>query len=204
MKRIIKIILAALLIAAIGGGGYFYFQSRAATGTDTASTGTYTQVVQVKQGDLSSSLSVVGQLEAEQSSSLAFEQMSGTANLLTLAVQAGNIVTKGQVLATIDSAPYQQALDQAKSDLLAAEETLADLNEPATALDIAQADVAVATAEQTLEQAKSDLADLGAPDLTSLENAVKDAEDNLALCRSRATWPNAIPWRRASVISATP
>ena len=68
MKRIIKIMLAALLIAAIGGGGYFYFQSRAATGTDTASTGSYTQVVQVKQGDLSSTLSVVGQLEAEQSS----------------------------------------------------------------------------------------------------------------------------------------
>ncbi len=181
MKRIMKIMLAALLIAAIGGGGYFYFQSRAETGTDTASTGSYTQVVPVKQGDLSSTLSVVGQLEAEQSNFLAFEQVSGTTNLLTLAVQAGNVVTTSQVLATIDPAPYQQALDQAKSDLLAAEETLADLNEPATALEIAQADVATATAEQTLEQAKSDLADLSAPDLTSLENAVKDAEDNLKL-----------------------
>ena len=190
--------MAALLIAAIGGGGYFYYQSRAATETDTAGTGTYTQLVQVKQGDLSSTLSVVGQLEAEQNASLAFEQMSGTANLLTLAVQAGNIVTKSQVLATIDSASYLQALDQAKSDLLAAEETLADLQKPATALEIAQADVATAMAEQTLEQAKSDLADLSVPDLTSLENAVKDAEDTLKLCRSRATWPNAIPWRRAS------
>ena len=52
---------------------------------------------------------------------------------------------------------------------------------PATTLEIAQADVAIATAEQTLEQAKSDLADLSAADLTSLENAVKDAEDNLKL-----------------------
>ena len=117
MKRIIRIILAALLIAAIGGGGYFYMQSRAATGTDTASTVSYTQIAQVKQGDLSSTLSVVGQLEADQSSSLAFEQMSGTTNLLSLAVQAGNAVTKGQVLATIDTASYQQALGQAKSDL---------------------------------------------------------------------------------------
>ena len=89
MKRIIKIMLAALLIAAVAGGGYFYYQSRAATGTDTASTGSYTQVVQVKQGDLSSTLSVVGQLEAEQSASLAFEHMSGTTKLLTLAVQGG-------------------------------------------------------------------------------------------------------------------
>ena len=182
MKRIIKIILAALVIVAIGGG-YFYYQSRAGaeTGAGAASTGTYTQVVQVKQGDLGSTLSVVGQLDAEQSASLAFEQMSGTTNLLTLAVQAGNVVTKGQVLATIDSAGYQQELAQAKSNLLAAEEHLADLQEPATALEIAQADVTVATAEQTLAQAKSDLADLTVPDLTDLEKAVRDAQDNLAL-----------------------
>ena len=182
MKRIIRIFLATLVIVAIGGGGYFRFayQSRAA-GTGTASTGSYTQVVQVKQGDLSSTISVVGQLAAEQSSSLAFAHMSGTAKLLTLGVQAGNTVTATQVLATIDAASYQQALDQAKSDLQAAEETLADLKAPATALEIAQADAATATAEKTLEQAKSDLADLSAPDLTSLENAVKDAEDTLKL-----------------------
>ena len=180
MKRIIRIFLATLVIVAIGGGGYFYYQSRAA-GASTASTGSYTQVVQVKQGDLSSTISVVGQLAAEQSSSLAFGHMSGTAKLLTLGVQAGNIVTATQVLATIDAATYQQAFDQAKSDLQAAEETLADLKAPATALEIAQADAAVATAGKTLEQAKSDLADLSAPDLTSLANAVKDAEDTLKL-----------------------
>ena len=172
MKRIMRIFLATLVIVAISGGGYFYYQSRAA-GTGTASTGSYTQSVQVKQGDLSSTISVVGQLAAEQSSSLAFGHMSGTAKLLKLGVQAGNIVTATQVLATIDAASYQQALDQAKSDLQAAEETLADLKAPATALEIAQADAATATAEKTLEQAKSDLADLSAPDLTSLENAVK-------------------------------
>jgi HlyD family secretion protein len=177
---VIRIFLAALVIVAIGGGGYFYYQSRAA-GTGTASTGSYTQAVQVKQGDLSSTISVVGQLAAEQSSSLVFAHMSGTAKLLTLGVQAGNTVTATQVLATIDSASYQQALDQAKSDLQAAEETLADLKAPATALEIAQADAAIATAEKTVEQAKSDLADLSSPDLTSLENAVKDAEDNLKL-----------------------
>ena len=90
-------------------------------------------------------------------------------------------MTATQVLATIDAATYQQAFDQAKSDLQAAEETLADLKAPATALEIAQADAAVATAGKTLEQAKSDLADLSAPDLTSLANAVKDAEDTLKL-----------------------
>ena len=180
MKRIIRIFLATLVIVAIGGGGYFYYAEPG--GRDgTASTGELHAGRAGETGDLSSTISVVGQLAAEQSSSLAFGHMSGTAKLLTLGVQAGNTVTKTQVLATIDAASYQQALDQAKSDLQAAEETLADLKAPATALEIAQADAAVATAEQTLEQAKSDLADLSAPDLTSLENAVKDAEDNLKL-----------------------
>ena len=70
------------------------------------------------------------------------------------------------MLATIDSAPYQQALDQAKNDLQAAAETLADLQAPATALEIAGR-WAVATAEQALAQAKADLADLSHPDLTT-------------------------------------
>ena len=42
------------------------------------------------------------------------------------------------MLATIDPAAYQQALDQAKSDLQAAEEKLADLREPTTELDVAK------------------------------------------------------------------
>ncbi len=182
MKRVLRILLAVLLIAAVGGG-YFYYRSRAASGatTSSASATTYTQVVQVTQGDLSSTLSVVGQLAAEQSSSLVFEHLSGATELETLSIAAGAVVTKGQVLATIDDASYQQALDQARSDLHAAEEILADLQSPATALEIAQADVTVATAEQTLEQAKADLADLGAPDLDSLQNAVKDAQDNITL-----------------------
>ncbi len=175
-----KLIVAALLVAVIGGG-YFTYQSRAASTTGAAGVATRTQVVTVTQGDLSSTLSVVGQLEAEQSASLAFEKMNGTAALLTLDATAGNTVAVGQVLATIDSAGYQQALDQAKSDLQAAEETLADLQAPATELELAQADAALAQAKQTLAQAQSDLADLSDPDLTALENAVKNAQDNITL-----------------------
>jgi len=182
MKRIIRVLLAVVLIAVVVGG-YWYYRSHtalAASGTSTAG-GTYTQAVQVKTGNLSSTLSVVGQLAAEQSASLAFEHMSGTTNLLTLAIQAGNVVTTGQVLATIDPTPYQQALDQAKSDLSAAEETLTDLQTPATTLELAQADVAIAKAEQTLAQAQYDLDKLNDPDLTTLQNAVQNAQDNLTL-----------------------
>jgi multidrug efflux pump subunit AcrA (membrane-fusion protein) len=168
MKKIIRVILMVLALAAVGGGGYWYYEHHIAS-TAAASGTTYTQVVQVTQGALDATVSVVGQLEAEQNSSLVFEQMSGTTNLLTLAVQAGNTVTEGQVLATIDPASYQQALDQATSDLQAAEETLADLQTPATALLVAQADVAVAKAQVQLQQAQAALDDLVNPDIASLQ-----------------------------------
>ena len=152
----------------------------------------------MKQGNVSSTVSVVGQLEAVQDADLAFEHMSSAAALQSLAVKAGSVVTKGQVLATIDATPYQAALDQAKSALAAAEKTLADLTTPATALELAQADVTVAKAEQTLAQAKADLADLTAPDLTNLKNAVLDAQDSLRCCSCRPKHQTTIRWLRAS------
>jgi HlyD family secretion protein len=184
MKRIIRTLLMVLILAAVAVGGYRIYESKFVS-TAVASETTYTQVVQVTKGSLGATASVVGQLEAEQSASLAFEKMSDTADLLTLAVQAGNVVTQGQVLATIDTASYQQALDQAASDLQAAKETLADLQTSATALEIAQADVAVAKAQVELKQAQATLDDLVNPDIASLKSAVASAKS--ALTKAQAT-----------------
>jgi HlyD family secretion protein len=179
MKKMIRLALVVLVMGAIAGGGYWYFVGRTATAS-SATAQTYSQVVTVTQGKLNATLSVVGQLEAEQSADLAFQQASGTSSLLTLAVQAGNVVTTGQVLATIDPAPYEQARDQAKSDLQAAEEALSDLQTPATALQLAQANVAVAAAEVQLQQAHDALDTLANPDLPSLKAAVASAQSALA------------------------
>jgi HlyD family secretion protein len=180
MKRIVQFSLIAVVVAALAAGGYWLYQTQFAPAASTED-GTYTQVVTAEQGDLTASLSVVGQLEAVQSADLTFEDMSGTAKVQTLAVATGQTVTAGQVLATIDPTPYQQALDEVKSALQTAEENLADLRTPPTDLEIAQADMAVAEANLALEQAKADLADLSAPDLTSLEYAVQNAQDSLDL-----------------------
>jgi HlyD family secretion protein len=180
MKKFIRWALVVLVLAAVGVGGYWYYQSHVVSAATTTSGQTYAQIVEVTQGNMAATASVVGQLEAEQSASLAFEKMSDTANLLTLAVQAGNVVTRGQVLATIDSVSYQQALDQANSDLLAAKETLADLKTPATALEIAQADVAASKAKVALQKAQDTLYDLVNPDIPGLESAVASAKSALA------------------------
>ena len=193
MKTLLRVIGIAAIILALAAGGFWLYRSRAATpagqGTaGAAATGdTFTQLVAAQRGDLNSAITVVGELAAVQSADLVFEEMSGTAPLVTLEVAAGNTVKAGQVLATIDPAAYQQALDQARSDLQAAEQKLADLQEPVTELAIAQADLAIAVAEQSLAQAKQDLVDLRTQDLTDLRNAVRTAQDDIAVAQLQQT-----------------
>ena len=184
MRTFTRILLLLIVIAA-AAGGLWYYRSRSAAGSaPTASGGSYTQLVAVKQGSLSSSITVVSQLEAVQSADLAFSRMSGTAKLATLTVKAGNTVTNGQVLAAIDPAPYQQALDQAISSLGAAEKTLADLKTPPTELGLAQSDLAIAQADVQLQQAQDALDKLLKPDFASLGSAVSDAQSGLASAQS--------------------
>jgi RND family efflux transporter MFP subunit len=127
----------------------------------------------------------VGQVEAVQSADVAFEKMSDSAELLSLSVEAGSVVTAGQVLATIDATPYQQALDEATTALQAAEETVADLETPPTDLEIAQGDLAVSQAEVQLQAAVSAYDDLANPDIASLKVDVERAK--LALAQAEAT-----------------
>ena len=186
MKRFFGILILVLIIAALGYGGYRFYRSRQAetAAASSATSGTFTQIVAAQRGDLNSAITVVGELAAVQSADLAFEEMSGTAPLVTLDVAAGNTITAGQVLATIDPAAYQQALDQAKSDLQAAEQKLVDLKEPVTALEIARADLAIAKAEYQVKQAQNALDDLLNPDLDDLQQKVADAQTSLTQAKA--------------------
>jgi HlyD family secretion protein len=186
MKWILRLGLVLLLLL-LAAGGFWFYRSRAASTASTATSGSFTQVVDVQRGNLSAAITVVGELDAAQRADLAFERMKDTTKLVSLDVKPGNTVKAGQVLATIDPASYQQALDQATSDLQAAEQNLADLKTPATALDIAKADETVAQADHGLQQAKQDLIELQAPDLSTLEEAVGNAQDDLALAKLQQT-----------------
>ncbi len=178
-----KAVTALIIIAAVGAGGFGLYQAANPPKTTAAASTTYTQTGQVTEGNVSASLSVVGQVAAVQSADMTFDKMSGSAKLLTLQVKAGAAVTAGQVLATIDPTPYKQALDQANSDLQAAQENLATLKTPATTLAVAKADVAIAQAQATLEQARKDLATIQSPDIANLQAAVANAEDSLAVAK---------------------
>ena len=179
MKRIWRFWPMALIVG-VALGGYWFYQSQQTPSATTAAGASFTQIVDVKQGNLSSTLSVVGQLEAVQQADLSFERMSGTAKLLKLEVKAGNTVTAGQVLASIDPASYQQALDQAKSDLQAAQEKLATLKMPATALQTSKAALAVSQAQYNLMASQDALKALVNPDMAALAEAVAYAKSALA------------------------
>ncbi|MGB8648319.1 MAG: biotin/lipoyl-binding protein, partial [Anaerolineae bacterium] len=180
MKRYTRPLLALLIVVLVAGGGYWFYQNQLASTASTGTSATYTQIVQVKQGSLNSTLSVVGELDAVQSEDLAFTHVNGTDKLVKLNVAAGNTVAKGQVLATIDPAAYQQALDQAKSDLQAAQQKLTDLKAAATPLQVAQSDLAIAQAKYQLQVAQSALDDLVHPDMVQLQANVAAAQTALA------------------------
>jgi len=190
MKRIIKPLILIVLAAAVVAGGALV-RDRLGLGKADAAGVVTRQIMQVTQGNLASTITLTGDVEATQTESLAFTKMSGTGTLLTVDVKAGGAVKAGQVLATIDPTPYQTALDQAKTSLKTAQEKLDTLKTPATKLDLAKADVAVAKAKLQLQQAQDTLDDLLQPDLTKLRTNVANAERALAEARLNVTTLNA-------------
>jgi multidrug efflux pump subunit AcrA (membrane-fusion protein) len=180
-------VLSLLGIVVVLAAGVWVYVNVLAPQTPATTAANFAQVTQVKQGNVSASISAVGQLASVQQSDMAFDRMSGSTKLLTLGVKVGNTVTAAQVLATIDPAPYQQAVDQAQSDLQAAQDNLATLKTPATALQISKSDVAVAQASRDYEQAKYDLSQLVTPDIASLQDAVANAQDALAVAQIQQT-----------------
>lgn len=179
MKRLIVILLVIALLTGAVLGGYLLLQGNSNSQASTASD-SFQQVVTAQRGNLSSAISVVGELDPVTSADLAFNKLSSATKLATLKVTAGNAVRAGDVLATVDPATYQQAVDQAKSDLQAAEETLKDLTTPPTESEIADAELAIAQAQYQIQEAKSVLDDLQNPDLEELETNVSDAKTSLA------------------------
>jgi RND family efflux transporter MFP subunit len=138
-----------------------------------------TQVVAVQRGNLVASLTLTGQVSAEKRAELSFDVSK--IPLTELKVTAGQQVKEGDVLARIDPASLQRAVDQAKGDLLSAEDALASAKEPYTALDQQKAELDVAQAEAALEEAKLAGAD---KELRDAASALQQAKDKLTALQS--------------------
>lgn len=115
MKKLVVLVVAALFIA---GAGYYTYKKKSAS-----EDGKYV-TRKVKRGDIVSSISATGKLQAKVSV-LVGTEVSGT--IRQILVDYNYPVKKGQVLLKLDQELFQAQADQARANLMNAREKLREV-----------------------------------------------------------------------------
>lgn len=164
MKIVVWIVGIVLALAVIGGAGYLGY---ARTNTAVPETPPAPITVAVSQGDVQKTVTAPGQLVGTQEQLLS---MGVNGRITELNVRPGSIVQAGDVLARLDPAPYENALEIAQIQLAQAEAAYQQqLTEAALAVESSEAQVGSAQAQ--------------IPSLTTAEinlQAARDAESRAA------------------------
>jgi HlyD family secretion protein len=129
--------------------------------------------------DIELGVSGSGEIVATQDADLVFTAQ-GTVDQVK--VQEGDTVKKGDLLAILDTRPFDQALHQAEAALLAAKAQEAALNDPPKAADAAAARAQLQQAQAALQQV---LQGPKAQDLQSVDAALALSQSNLQSTRDR-------------------
>lgn len=111
MKRWTKIAIPAVLTAAVAAGGYFYVRRGAGE--------TEPRTVRAERGEVRQEVSFTGTITAREAVDLAFETGGVVAEL---AVDIGDTVTAGEVIAKLDSRLASLELARVRADVAAAQE----------------------------------------------------------------------------------
>ena len=109
------------------------------------------RTTEVVEGPLQIFVTGTGKVEPEAQAVLSFK-VAGTLGNLT--VEVGERVSAGQVLAELDPASLDPALVAGEADLITAQEALEDLLEGPTEQQLAQAELTIATARDSLLDAE--------------------------------------------------
>jgi len=146
--------MSLLLLVAFGAGGWTWMNRGGGSDTQRLT-------ATVARDTFKSTVSATGRITPKREADLSFSS-SGT--VTRVAVDVGDRVEKGDVLATIDTASLQAALDAAEAQLAAAKTQAAD-DGGASSTQQAADDAAVASAESELEAAQDalDAATIRAP-----------------------------------------
>nr|NNM89674.1 HlyD family efflux transporter periplasmic adaptor subunit [Bacilli bacterium] len=208
-KKSIYASLAVLIV--LGGAGYAYLRlSKSHTAIPT------TDIYTVGLGDITQTISASGTIAPAKEEQLSFTGTSGAVQ--SIPVTVGQKVTKGEVLASLDSSSQQIAYQEAQVSVTSAKASLqsaiakaAQTAEPPTATTIASAKLAVTKAQQTLSSALQQLHDqqLAYNDRTSAKQAVISAENSLtqqqnALEQAQLSEQKAVLQAKESQSGATP
>lgn len=142
--------LLALALLAGGATAVWWFVLRDEP-AETVGMTTEAQVVEVTSGTIGETVSAEGTVAAAATEDLSFAA-SGT--VTSVRVSAGDTVTAGQVLATIDSAELESALAAAEADLAEAEAQLDDAQDAGSSDEqIEVLEASVVTAQDAVDSA---------------------------------------------------
>lgn len=168
-KRILAGVTAAALLFGTGC-------TKEEQTTEQAPAGTAVEVLAVTSGPMNAEYTVTGKVVAVSEVQV-FPLLAG--QVLTLPVQAGDKVTKGQTLFTVDTSTVTSTLGALQESYSA--------TKAATDSAIASAEIGVQQAQQALDNAKA-LFEVGAAaeqDVTRAEQAVTQAEAGVAQAKAQ-------------------
>jgi len=155
-RLVVPLVLIVVVVAlgAIGGGWYYYARYLPAQRSAAAET---IQTTRVRRGSLIISVGGSGTLTPAAQADLTFSTGGVLSELL---VEVGDWVESGQVLARIDPAALGRAVTQSEADLTVAQDNVESAENPYSQLDlnqgylaVDQAEIAVATARESLSLA---------------------------------------------------
>lgn len=141
-----KAIIIAVVLAGLGLAGWFGYQRINAARTAAAPAW---DVVRVERATIKSTVSATGAILPEQQANLTFRS---TGTVSQVAVESGQQVRTGQVLAQLDTTDLQLAVRQAEIGLRQAQAQIQQLDEGPSASDLAAAQAALDSAQATYQQ----------------------------------------------------
>jgi len=136
-----------------------------------------------------SSVQTSGQISAQQQATL---NWATTGTVAGVKVQIGDKVKAGDVLMTLDPTTAPQNVILAQTDLVSAQKALDEVLHP-TALALANAEKAVAEAQQALDRAQSELYSARNPAAQRLYDALADAQLKLNTAQANLQLANVDP-----------
>jgi multidrug efflux pump subunit AcrA (membrane-fusion protein) len=168
------VLYSTLSVAVVGAGGLAYGAIDSSGGSTTK---TATRLVSATVATVSQTVTATGTVQPASSYDLNF---TNGGVLTAVKVKAGDKVTAGQVLATIDPAKAQVALESAQAARGAAQQKLDQTKSPLTASQQTQAAASLAQAQAQLDAAKQQLSAATDPaDIAKAQTAVNQAQANL-------------------------
>ncbi|RHA38006.1 biotin/lipoyl-binding protein [Cellulomonas rhizosphaerae] len=154
----VRVVGAVVIVGLVATGAWWMWWRQPAS---AEAQGPTTRTVEASLSTMEKTVSGTGTLEPTVQEDVSFA-VSGTVTKVKVA--AGDTVTKGQVLATVDTLTLDADLLSAKSTLAQAEARLSDAEDAADGSDSSDAQVAAAKAQVEVAQAGVDDADAAVDD----------------------------------------